>query len=70
MSEKNRTLAQQLADLDELLAWFDQEDFDLDQALAKFDEGVALTKAIEQRLTKLENKIKVLKTRFDQPGDA
>lgn len=68
MSEKNeKTLNQQLAELDEIIVWFDQDDFDLDQALAKFDEGVALADAIKERLATFENKVTVLKERFDRP---
>jgi exodeoxyribonuclease VII small subunit len=69
MSEKknDKPLSEQLHDLDELIAWFDQDDFDLDEALAKFDDGMKLTDGIEERLSKLENKITVLRQRF---GDA
>ncbi len=69
MSVKNeKRLKHQLAELDELIAWFDQDDFDLDEALEKFDEGVKLAESIKQRLKKLENKIIILKQRFDQPN--
>lgn len=59
------SLTDQLRQLDELTKWFDQDDFDLDEALKKFDDGVALTEQIETRLKKLENKITILKQRFD-----
>jgi len=65
--QKNKILRDQLAELDALIAWFDQDDFDLDEAMQKFDEGIALTEAIKKRLSQLENKITVLKQRFDQP---
>ena len=69
MSGKNeqKTLNQQLAELDDIIAWFDQDDFDLDHALAKFDEGVVLADAIKERLATFENKVTVLKERFDRP---
>lgn len=68
MSQKNSepTLQQQLAELDELLAWFDAPDIDLDEALAKFDQGVKLSESAKQKLQTLENKITVLKQKFDQ----
>lgn len=66
-SPKNETpLSDQLKDLDELIAWFDRDDFDLDEALKKFDEGVKLTEQIQERLSKLENKITVLRERFGE----
>lgn len=61
------TLQQQLAELDELLAWFDRPDVDLDEALKKFDEGVKIAESAKAKLTSLENKIEVLKQRFGQP---
>jgi exodeoxyribonuclease VII small subunit len=60
------SLQQQMAELDKLLAWFDQPDVDLDEALKKFDEGVKITEKLKERLLALENKIVVLKERFDQ----
>lgn len=66
-SKNDPTLQQQLAELDAVLAWFDRPDIDLDEALAKFDEGVKLAESAKTKLEKLENKITVLKQRFDQP---
>lgn len=55
----------QLAKLDELLAWFDQPEIDLDQAIKKFDTGVELAEAIKKRLEHMEHTITILKKRFD-----
>lgn len=66
MSESKKSLSKQLADLDALMAWFDQADIDLDEALKKFDEGVKLAEQIKKQLAEAENKITVLKQRFDQ----
>ncbi len=68
VAKNDKPLSEQLKDLDELIAWFDQDDFDLDEALKKFDEGVKLTSEIEARLSKLENKITVLRERFGEGG--
>lgn len=70
MSEKNKSISKQLTELDQLIAWFDQEDFDLDEALKKFDEGVKLADEVKERLSTLENKITILKQRFDRPDEA
>lgn len=68
MSEKKheKTLSKQLQELDEIIAWFDRDDFDLDEALQKFDDGVKLSDEIEARLGKLENNITVLRQRFGE----
>ena len=69
MSNKNdESLQAQLKKLDQVVVWFDQEDFDLEEALGKYEEGIELVAAIEERLGALENKVEVLKKRFDQ-GD-
>lgn len=68
--KNDKPLSEQLRELDELIAWFDQDDFDLDEALKKFDDGVQLTGAIEDRLQKLENKVTVLRQKFGEPGES
>ena len=67
--KNDKSLSDQLKDLDELIAWFDQDDFDLDEALKRFDEGIKLTEQIEARLSQLENKITVLKRRFAEGAE-
>lgn len=62
---KAKPIAVQLAELDALLAWFDQPNIDLDEALRKFDTGVALAEDIKKQLSKVENKITLIKERFD-----
>jgi exodeoxyribonuclease VII small subunit len=70
MSAKNdsksaKSLSEQLQELEDLIAWFEQEDIDLEEAIAKFDSGSKLAGEIKERLDKLENKITVLKQKFD-----
>lgn len=65
-SKTEPSLQQQLAELDAVLAWFDRPDIDLDEALQKFDQGVKLAESAKAKLQRLENKISVLKQRFDQ----
>jgi exodeoxyribonuclease VII small subunit len=66
-SKPEPTLSSLLVELDEVLAWFDQPNIDLDKALQQFDHGVQLAETAKAKLTALENKINVLKQRFDQP---
>lgn len=66
MSDKPKSLSDQMAELNELVAWFDQPDIDVDEALKKFDQGIKLTEAIKKQLAEAENKITVLKQKFDQ----
>ncbi len=67
MSKTNEpTLSEQLAQLDEIVAWFEQDDFDMEEALTKFEEGSKLADDIRSKLSTLENKITVLKEKFDK----
>ena len=67
MSQKNnQTVAEKLAKLDELVAWFDGEDFTIETALDKFGEAEVLAREIEDDLAGLKNEVQLVKARFDQ----
>lgn len=59
------SLQQQIDELESLIGWFERDDVDLEQAIAKFDEGSKLAEQIKERLSALENKITVLKEQFN-----
>ncbi len=67
MSKTNdaKSLAAQIAELDELTQWFEQDDFDIEQAIKKYERACEVAAAVNQKLTKLENHISILKQRFD-----
>ncbi|HET8689976.1 MAG TPA: exodeoxyribonuclease VII small subunit [Candidatus Saccharimonadales bacterium] len=65
MSDKNN-LKKDLKDLEQIVDWFESDELDLEQAMAKFDEGVKKAEAIKRQLTQMENKISVLSRRFDE----
>lgn len=66
MSEKNETVAEKMARLDEMVAWFDGEDFVLEEALERFSKAEKLAEEIEQDLLKLKNSIEVVKAKFNE----
>ena len=66
MSEKKRSIAEKTAELDELVRWFDGDDFELEQALEKFKVAEKLAQEIEKDLAALKNDINVVKARFDE----
>ena len=66
MSEKKRSIAEKTAELDELVRWFDGDDFELEQALEKFKAAEKLAQEIEGDLVALKNDINVVKARFDE----
>lgn len=67
MSEgKNNTLSAKTAKLDELVAWFDGDDFELELALEKFTEAKKLADEIERDLMDLKNTITIVGEQFDR----
>ncbi|MDR0957472.1 MAG: exodeoxyribonuclease VII small subunit [Candidatus Nomurabacteria bacterium] len=70
MSTTNKSLKELLAEFDELVAWFDGDDLDVDMAIAKFEEGNKLSEEIKKKLNEAKNKIEVVKAKFDIPSGA
>lgn len=66
MSMKENSIAEKTAKLDELVSWFDSDDFELEEALEKFKEAEKLAIEIEKDLTSFKNEVQVLKKRFDE----
>lgn len=65
MSEKNKTLQEKISELNELIAWFDSDDFSLEKAIDRFKEAEQLAGEIEKELSSFKNNITVLKQKFD-----
>jgi len=65
MSAANKTIQEKTAELSELVAWFDSDDFELEEALDKFKMAEKLASEIELDLTTLKNEIQVVKKKFD-----
>ncbi|MBP7775443.1 MAG: exodeoxyribonuclease VII small subunit [Candidatus Saccharimonas sp.] len=55
-----------MAQLQELVGWFEGDDFEIEQALDKYAEAEKLARDIQVQLTEYKNQITVLKKRFDQ----
>ena len=62
---KNKTIKKQIAELNELIAWFDSDEFELEEALEKFEQAKKLADNIEKSLKELKNEIAVVKKSFD-----
>lgn len=54
-----------MARLNEIVGWFGGEDIDLEQATAKYDEGMALVEQIKERLARTENLINQIMLQYD-----
>jgi exodeoxyribonuclease VII small subunit len=56
----NKTYAQLSAELNEIMEWFEGEEVDLDEALAKYQQAAKLIEQMEKQLKTAANKIKKL----------
>ena len=55
---KELSTAQLQSQLDEILAWFEQENVDLEEAVTKYQQGTKLVALLQERLKTAENTIK------------
>jgi exodeoxyribonuclease VII small subunit len=60
------SIEQQLAQLDQMVAWFESEEFTLEEAMQQYEKAEALATLVEARLGELKNEVLVLKKKFDQ----
>lgn len=64
--KKSLSITEKMAKLDELVAWFDSDGFELEKALDKFTEAKALADDIENDLLELKNTITIVNQQFDK----
>ena len=64
MTKNNPTIQQKIEQLDQLVAWFDGDEFSLESATEMFKKAEALASEIEQDLTNLKNEVEVVKASF------
>lgn len=60
------SLTDLLKQLDEIVAWFNNGEVDVEQATAKFDEGVKLAEVAKKRLSETENKVNQIKLKLEK----
>lgn len=70
MSDKSSasSIGEKTDKLNELVAWFDSDDFELERALEKFRQAQELAEEIEADLLSLKNEITIVKKKFDEAG--
>jgi exodeoxyribonuclease VII small subunit len=67
-SQKN--FAQKLAELEAITTWFESENVDLNEALAKFERGMILADELKRELQQTENRVEKIKQKFNAAGAA
>ena len=65
MSKENKTIQDKIAELTQLVAWFDRDNFKLETAIDTFKDAETLATTIEKDLKALKNDIQLIKQKFD-----
>ena len=60
------TIKENIAKLELLMQWFDGDEFEIEESIAKFEEAKKLADEIKKQLKEVENKITVLKQSVDE----
>jgi len=68
MSVKSETVQDKIARLNEILGWFDGDDFSVEEAMSKFKQAEVLAEEIEKDLKSLKNEVSIVKKKFDTKG--
>ncbi len=58
------SISSKIEQLQELTNWFESDEFDLEQALKKYQQAAALAKEVEKELTEMKNQIKIVQNAF------
>ncbi len=64
MTKDNQTIQQKIDLLDQAVAWFESDDFELEQASVKLKEAAKLAADIEHDLDNVANDIQIVKKSF------
>ncbi len=65
MPEKNKSLKELMAEFESVVAWFDDDDLDVEKATKQFEKGSELAEQIKKQLETARNKIEIVKQKFD-----
>lgn len=65
MSQKNKSIQEKTADLAKIVAWFDSEEFSLEEAINQFKRAEDIANDIESDLLSLKNEITLIKQKID-----
>lgn len=62
---KTPSIQEKITQLEALLAWFDGDDFSIEQSMEKFQAMKQLAKSITTELDSFKNEVEVLRESFD-----
>lgn len=64
MVKKTYSFAEAFQELENITAWFETAEIDLDEGLKKFERGLELAQVCKHKLAEVENQVVDLKKKF------
>ncbi len=61
-----KSFQQKMAELDEILDWFESDEVSLDDAVEKYEQAKKLSAELEKELTEAKNKIEIIDKKFSK----
>lgn len=61
-----KSFQKKMAELDDILAWFESEEVSLDEAVGKYEQAKKLSAELEKELTEAKNKIEIIDKKFSK----
>ena len=65
MTKQPDDFAKQFNELETVTAWFESDQINLDEGLVKFERGMELVSALKKQLSEIENRVEIIKQKFD-----
>ena len=64
-SKKTRSYQEMADELNQLVSWFESDQVNLDEAVAKYEQALELLDQMETYLRSAQNKVKKIAVKFD-----
>ncbi len=65
VKDKEVDVAKGFAELEDISAWFERGETDLDAGLEKFERAMVIADALKKKLVAAENRVKEIKEKFN-----
>jgi exodeoxyribonuclease VII small subunit len=63
-AEKEASFNQSYQELEDIVSWFDRDDLDLEEGLAKFERGLTLAKQCQEKLDQVSRRVEEISAKF------
>lgn len=60
MSKNTKSIEEKITDLEQQVAWFDGEDFKIEEAIDKYKSAKEIAEAIQKDIDELKNEVKLI----------